>query len=135
MSQMKMEQGTARWDINGLSLPIDLEDADVMERYENAFEQMQQEELSVPKDGKTSARIRAYCKLYRDLYDRIFGEGTSDKIFAGQPTSAAVYEDVYDSFLTCVREQTANAAERRAERINKYRPANREQKHAVKRKK
>lgn len=134
MSQM-MEPGTARWEINGVSLPIDLEDADVMERYENAFEQMQQAELSIPKDGKASERIRAYCKMYRDLYDRIFGEGTSEKIFAGQPTSAAVYEDVYDSFLACVREQTANAAERRAERISKYRPVNREQKRAAKRKK
>lgn len=120
------------WEINGISLPLDLEDADVMERYENAFGQMQQTELSIPKDGKASARIRAYCQMYRDLYDRIFGDGTSEKIFTGQPTSAAVYEDVYDSFLAFVREQTACAAERRAERIGKYRPANREQKRAVK---
>lgn len=134
MSQ-KMEPGTARWEVNGVSLPIDLEDADVMERYENAFAQMADAEKSVPKDGKASVRIRAYCQMYRDLYDRIFGEGTSEKIFAGQPVSLAVYEDVYDSFLTCVREQTVHAAERRAERISKYRPANREQKRAVKRKK
>lgn len=126
-----MSQITKTWEINGLSLPIDLEDADVMERYENAFALMSEAEKSIPKDGKASARIRAYCQMYRDLYDRIFGDGTSEKIFAGQPTSAAVYEDVYDSFLSCVREQTVRAAERRAERIGKYRPANREQKRAV----
>ena len=126
-----MSQITKTWEINGLSLPIDLEDADVMERYENAFALMSEAEKSIPKDGKASERIRAYCQMFRDLYDRIFGDGTSEKIFAGQPTNAAVYEDVYDSFLASVREQTVRAAERRAERLGKYRPANREQKRAV----
>lgn len=32
------------WEINGCQLEIDIEDADVMERYENAFEMMSAEE-------------------------------------------------------------------------------------------
>lgn len=40
------------WEINGISLELDLEDADVMERLENAFETMKNDESAVPKDGK-----------------------------------------------------------------------------------
>lgn len=115
------------WEINSVSLPLDLEDVDVMERYENAFQQMQQDEISIPKDGKASDRIRAYCNLYRKLYDNLFGEGTADKIFDGQPMSAAVYESAYLSFLDFVRAQTAAANERRNALLTKYQP-NRAQK-------
>lgn len=127
MSQNKTDRGTDRWEINGLSLSLDLEDAAAMERYEQAFDKLSDAEKLLPKDGRHSAVIRAYCKLYRDLYDCIFGEGTAEQIFAGQPESASVYDDVYDSFLEYVRKQTAAAAERRAARLSKYRP-NREQK-------
>ena len=30
----------SKWEINGLSIELDLDDADSMERYENAFELM-----------------------------------------------------------------------------------------------
>lgn len=118
------------WEISGLSLDLDLENADVMERYEQAFEKMSAEEKALPKDGKKSDWIRAYCKLYRDLYDRIFGEQISDKIFADVPVSAAEYEEIYDQFLTFVRGQIVASAERRAERLSKYFP-NRAQKRAA----
>jgi len=118
------------WEINGISLPLDLEDVDVMERYENAFQLMQQDEISIPKDGKASDRIRAYCNLYRKLYDNLFGAGTADKIFAGKPMSAAVYESTYLSFLDFVSAQTAAAAERRNAILTKYQP-NRAQKRAA----
>lgn len=123
---MSQNKTAPAWEISGISLPLDLENADIMERYENAFEVMAEEEKKLPKDGKQSAMIRAYCKLYRDLYDRIFGAGTSEKIFADIPTSAGAYEEIYEKFLDFVREQTVHAAERRAERLGKYRP-NREQ--------
>lgn len=119
------------WDINGVSLVLDLEDADVLERYENAFDSMAEEELKIPKDGKASARIRAYCEMYRHLYDRIFGDGTAEKIFEGQPMSAEVYDGAYESFLDFVRTQMIENARQRSERISRYRP-NRAQKRAAK---
>lgn len=119
------------WEINGISLPLDLEDADVMERYENAFDAMAAEEKQIPKDGRRSAVYRAYCGLYRNLFDRIFGEGTADKVFAGQPVSAAVYETAYASFLDFARAQTAAAAERRNAMLLKYQP-NRAEKRTAK---
>lgn len=118
------------WEINGISLTLDLEDADVMERYEDAFQQMEKDEISIQKDGKASERIRAYCMLYRTLFDNLFGDGTSDKIFAGQPMSAAVYELAYASFLDFAKAQTAAATERRNALLTKYQP-NRAQKRAA----
>lgn len=118
------------WEINGISLPLDLEDVEVMERYENAFDVMTSEEKTIRIDGRASGRIRAYCMLYRNLFDRLFGEGTADKIFAGQPMSAAVHEEAYTSLLDFVKAQTAAANDRRNALLNKYRP-NRAQKRAA----
>lgn len=114
------------WEINGLSLELDLEDADCMERYENAFEKMSEEEKQIPKDGKYSAIIRAYCRLFRDLYDRIFGEGTSEKLFEGVPENTDAYDEVYYKLLDFVTAQRTAAVEKRAEKLSKYRP-NRQQ--------
>ena len=84
------------WEINGLNLELDLENADCMERYENAFEEMKKEENEVPKDGKASMRIRAYCRLFRNLYDNIFGEGTiiSTKPMANDTLLEIAFEKV-----------------------------------------
>ena len=106
------------WEINSLSLELDLENADCMERYENAFDEMKKE---VPKDGKASIRIRAYCRLFRNLYDRIFGDGTSEKIFKGIPDNTDDYDKIYFEFLEFVTAQKASAAETRNERMAKYR--------------
>ena len=83
------------WEINGLSLEFDNQDADNMERYENAFDLMEEEAKQLPKDGRVSERIRAYCNVFRNLFDRIFGEGTSEKLFDGVPMSSERYEEIY----------------------------------------
>ena len=123
------------WEINGLSLELDLDDADVMERYEKAFDIMSAEEKALPKDGKGSEQIRAYCNMFRHLYDNIFGEGTAEKIFNGIPTSASAYDDIYFSFLDAVKRIKTETIQSRADRLAKYRPANRQQKRAVAKKK
>lgn len=122
MSQKTTGTVSTGWEISGITLTLDLENADDVERYENAFEKMAAEEAQIAKDSKKSVQIRAYCTLYRNLFDNIFGAGTSDKIFADMPMNAAAYEDVYDSFLDYVRGQTAAAAKRRADRFSKYTP-------------
>ncbi len=123
------------WEINGVSLPLDLEDADVMERVEDAFDAMEQEEEQLTKDGKQSVRIRAYCNLFRKLFDRIFGEGTSEQIFKDMPMTAAVHSEAYLSFLEFIRAQkaeAAQAAQERRERLNRYRPNRRQRRAAQK---
>ena len=124
-----METNGKLWEINGISLPLDLSDADVMARYEAAFEAMKQDETDIPRDGRASERIRGYCRMYRNLYDRIFGEGTAARIFDGLPTSSEVYENVYASFLDFVMGQTTEIANRRAAFLSRFTP-NRAQKRA-----
>lgn len=125
-----MAQNGKIWEINGVTLALDLSDADVLERYEDAFEAMKKDEAAIPRDGKVSAQIRGYCNMYRNLYDRIFGEGTAARIFEGQPVSSEVYEGVYTNFLDFVSAQMAGVAERRVALISRYK-ANREQKRAA----
>lgn len=128
MSQT-IETNEKVWKIGVLSLTLDLDDADVMERYENAFDQMAQEEKTIPKDGRTSARLRAYCELYRRLFDRIFGEGTSAQLFDSYNVQR--HEDAYMQFLDFVRSQKEQTTKARAQRMQRYLP-NRAQKRAAK---
>ncbi len=103
------------------------EDAGWAERCENAFEKMSEEEKQVPEDGRLSTRIRAYCRLFRDLFDNIFGEGTSENIFKGIPDNTDAYDEVYYKFLDFIAAQKTAAAAKKDERIAKYR-GNRRQK-------
>lgn len=119
------------WEINGLSLELDMEDADIQERYENAFEKLSEEEKQVKKDGKLSEFTRAYCELFAKLYDRIFGEGTSEKIFSGVPVSIPKYMEIYDSFLEFAKHQQENINASMAKIVAKYRP-NRQQRRSKK---
>lgn len=114
------------WEINSLKLELDMEDADVQERYENAFEKLSEEENQIKKDGKMSEFTRSYCNLFVRLYDRIFGDGTSEKIFAGIPVSISRYIEIYDSFLEFVKQQTDDVNANIAKKVAKYRP-NRQQ--------
>lgn len=119
------------WEINNLKLELDMEDADVQERYENAFEKLSEEENQVKKDGKMSEFTRSYCNLFVRLYDRIFGEGTSEKIFAGIPVSISRYIEIYDSFLEFIKQQTDDTNANIAKKVAKYRP-NRQQRRSKK---
>lgn len=121
------------WEIKGLSLELDLADADVVERYEKAFEKMKAAEQAIPKDGKTSERIRAMCKVFYDLFATLFGTETADKIFEGTPTSIPEYMLVYDSFLEFAAAQRDRNSEYLAEFITKYTP-NRKQRGAASKK-
>ncbi len=119
------------WEINGQNLELDMENADVQERYENAFEKLSEEENQIKKDGKMSEFTRSYCNLFNRLYDRIFGEGTSEKIFAGIPVSISKYIEIYDSFLEFVKRQTDGINADIAEKVAKYKP-NRQQRRSKK---
>lgn len=110
------------WEINGLSLELDLEDIETVERYEDAFEKMKSEETAIPRDGKLSVVIRAYCNMYRKLFSRIFGEETSEKIFAGVRLNGEAYDNIYLSFLDFVHEQISESGKRKAKMLLKYKP-------------
>ena len=121
-----MSQNNKIWEINGLSLELDLADADVVERYENAFEEMHAAIKEIPKDGKKSEKIRAECKVFYRFFELVFDTETADKIFKDTPASVPAYIAVYDSFLDFAVSQGKANQDYLASRLTKYTP-NRQQ--------
>ena len=119
MSQITM------WEINGISIELDITDVETLSRYEAAFEQMEAESKVIPKDGKQSDQLRAACDLFYRLYDRLFGDGTSEKIHAKKYNYGECIT-VYNSFLSFVSEQKERNDQSMAQ-ISKYMPQNRKQ--------
>lgn len=114
------------WNINGAELELDMEDADVQERYENALELFDEERKQIPQDIKLSEFTRSACSLFKRLFDRIFGDGTSEKIFSGVSVSFSEYMKVYNNFLEFVNSQVNETNAYVKEMLAKYRP-NRQQ--------
>ena len=94
---MSQEKNTI-WSINGLELEMDLDDAETLEKYEEAFTEMDIQEKEFPKDGKTSEIVRRYCDLYYRLFENLFGKDDADKIVQ-KKYHMGQWEEVYASFL------------------------------------
>lgn len=107
------------WKWNDVELEIDMEDAEFQERYEKAFETMQEEEKRVKNIGKYSEMTRAYCEMFYHMFDTIFGEGTGDKLLGGKKNSRIV-DDCYKSFLTHCKQEVVTANKNRASRYQKF---------------
>lgn len=116
-----MKDDLTIWHIHGLELPLDIEDADTVEKYEAALAQLEQN-IPADKSGGTAAYIRAYCKAFRTLYDTLFGDGTAEQIFAGISDNARQYTAVYGEFLTFVAKQAAQTQEAQRQLQKKYLP-------------
>ena len=113
------------FEINGVLLHFDAEDADEMEKLENAYAMMdlaEQELAELKKQEKISgsALIRGYCKMYRDFFDFIFGDGIADEIFKNQKMKAEPHENAYIAFLDTLFMQKAASADKKIERWRKY---------------
>lgn len=109
----------SQWKYNNVELEIDMEDVGFQERYENAFNIMEEEEKKIKKDGKVSEITKAYCNLFWNLFDNIFGSGTADKLFEGKVNSR-LCDECYDSFLSFCKAQVVQVGKKRAQRLSKY---------------
>lgn len=109
------------WEINGLSLELDMEDYETSKNYMKAFEAMSEEEKQVKKDGNVDDYVKNYCLLFWNLYDRLFGEGTAEKIFGGK-YNCRVCDEVYMDFLDFVKTQQTEAIQRRNNMLSQYKP-------------
>lgn len=107
------------WKWNDVELVIDMEDLDFQERYENAFEIMEEEEKEVKKAGRLSELTRAYCDMFYHLFDHIFGEGTGEKLFQGK-RNARMVDDCYESFLGCCQKDVIALNKNRTSRFKKF---------------
>lgn len=109
------------WKINGLGLELDLEDADVFEKVMKSFEQMDEDAKSLDKVGSVPDFIRGYCNIHHKFYDRVFGDGTGERIFGGKKNTR-ICDEVYDNFLSFMQAAVKKANARRFEMSNKYAP-------------
>ncbi|WP_291571432.1 DUF6673 family protein [Clostridium sp. UBA4548] len=70
--------------INGVELQdIDIFDAEVSERYENALKDIQGIEGKI-QDLKVSESIRIQCDAIFKVFNVLFGEGTDKKVFGNK---------------------------------------------------
>ncbi len=111
------------WEINGISLQLDFEDAETLERYEQAFDTL--EKVEYPSKTKPAEFIRAYCKAFRKLYDDIFGYEVSKDIFKNIKDNSRRYDEIFESFLDYVNSVSDNANQRRIKVFTKYSPKGR----------
>lgn len=71
--------------INGVELELDLMDADVMEKYETLNKEIV-EKVKEPTQyqGLSNAEgMRLQCRHVDNFFDKLFGDGTAQKIFGG----------------------------------------------------
>lgn len=101
------------YEINGVTLEINMNDADFVEKYTVAFENMKNESNDIQKVGKQSDMIRSYCNAFYHLFDNIFGIGTGQKLFRGKH-DCELCEETYEQFLNICREQVEVSKKRKA---------------------
>lgn len=112
--------------INGSELEFDALDADTVEAYEKALENVNVsvERIQSEKDIKLSDSIRQQCEAVFDFFDDVFGDGTSDILFDGHCN----LNNCLDAFEICI---TSVDEQKKAftDKFSKYMP-NREQRRA-----
>ena len=111
-------------EINGVQLDIDMGDVAFIERYEKAFEKMEENEAKVPKTGTTTDRAKAFVSIFYELFDDIFGEGTGNAIFGGK-CNIRMCLDAYDDFLEICKSQIDETNKSIAKKYSKYMSKNR----------
>ena len=111
-------------EINGVQLDIDMCDVAFIERYEKAFERMEENEAKVPKTGTTTDRVKAFVSIFYELFDDIFGEGTGNAIFDGK-CNIRMCLDAYDDFLEICKSQIDETNKSIAKKYSKYMSKNR----------
>ena len=106
--------------INNVELEdIDIMDADVAEKYEEAVKKVQKEAEESKKSEYTnlSAMIRAQCNAVFNCFNTIFGEGTDKKVF-GEKVNLIICLKALEELITIIdagREEVQKFA-------NKYSP-------------
>lgn len=87
--------------INGLEFNVDMTDADVLERLEDAAESIQKEvKKEQEKNQKGSQFIKTFNRLTEEFLDKVLGEGASEEIFAGNQSMTEhmkAYQGVFEA--------------------------------------
>ena len=116
------------WEWNDVELEIDMDDVDFLEKYENAFANMEVKENELMKTGKKSEIAREYCGMFYRLFNEIFGPGTGEKLL-GEKMNVRNCEECYISFIAECQKNVMESNKRKNAMMNKFKP-NRAQRRA-----
>lgn len=108
--------------IRNVELDFDFNDADDMEKLENAIEKTQKGIENISVDGKrTSEVIRETCKYIFDCFNDIFGNDTDKKIF-GDKTNLNICKEAFKDLINAKIEQEKEFSEEISNIEKKYSP-------------
>ena len=116
------------WEYNGVSLTLDLQDADQAAALEAANEQIVLDEQEAQKEEKLSALMLAECRMYRRFFDAVFGEGAAGRLF-GEKNHRGRMLDAFESFVEFGYRQRDEIVRETSERLSRFSP-NRAQRRA-----
>lgn len=74
----------SQWKFNDFETNVDFTDADFMEKFENAYEEMMKNIDKTPKTGKVSEAIRAQIEVFDKFFAYVFGKDAIKKLFLGK---------------------------------------------------
>lgn len=105
-------------EINGVKLEMDFTDADFIEKIDEAQKRVKEECDKLELDKLSTAEgIRQECKIIKDFFDFVFGDGTSEKLF-GNKNSLKICLDAFED----VEKESKKSTIDFNERVSKYSP-------------
>jgi len=108
--------------IRNVELDFDFNDADDMEKLENAIEKTQKDLNNIKTDGKKASEIiRETCKSIFDCFNKVFGDGTDKKIF-GEKTNLNTCKEAFEDLINARLEQETQFTEEMNNIEKKYSP-------------
>lgn len=113
------------WNINGVSIPFDMEDAETAQKYQDAASILGRFGNSDTLSNEAE-RIRADCTVIRSFFAAVFDVETADAIFQDVPDNRRKYLDVFESFVAFAYRQSINAAQRMLRIQKQYVPGMRD---------
>lgn len=69
------------YKFGNFEIEFDPTDVAFVEKYESAVTEYQERITTVSKDGKASEVMMCICNIFYDVFDGLFGKGSSKKIF------------------------------------------------------
>lgn len=119
----------SQWRFNDFETEIDFTDADFMEKFENAYEDMMRNIDRTPKTGKVSEVIRGQIAVFDKFFSSVFGKSSIEKLFIGK-ASVEMRVEACNSLY-----EFRNRENQRYQTIsNKYRPNRQQRRHKGNRK-
>lgn len=109
------------WIYNDCKYDVDFEDADFVERYWDAVDNLGKTEKNLMNQEPGRDFMRNYCKMFYQFFDDLFGDGEGEKILKGKYNSAeceAAYENLIsfcDARVRAINAARMNRAQKRAQ--------------------